>query len=129
MTQVLAELLENLHCSHIKDKLNEKLGFTYYANSCREAYVQHEYAISDPKQWLGYNKYNWGLTASDGPGYTVQNFNGKPTVFQAYIARGYPDSLDDGTIAPTASVSALPFAPAIVLKSFSACANLWKIPI
>ncbi len=98
---------------HIKDKLNDKLGFTYYANSCREAFIQNEYAILDPKQWLGYNKYNWGLTASDGPGYTVQNFNGKPTVFQAYIARGYPDSLDDGTIAPTASVSALPFAPTI----------------
>lgn len=37
--------------------------------------------------------------------------------FHSYIARGAPDSIDDGTIAPTAAASSIAFAPDVVLPT------------
>ena len=59
----------------------------------------------------------WGITASDGPGWTVRKIDGIERHFFDYIARGVPYGPDDGTIAPWAVVASLPFAPEIVLPT------------
>ncbi|CAN5264134.1 hypothetical protein BH10CYA1_BH10CYA1_36110 [soil metagenome] len=101
----------------IKDATNQRLGFDYFENSRRAAIAQHEYAVANPKGWKGYSSLDWGLTASDGPGDVVKNIDGKPVEFKSYNARGFPNAPDDGTIAPTAAASSLPFVPELVLPT------------
>ena len=70
--------------------------------------------------WDGYSKDIWGMTASDGPGHIVADFKGKPTQFEGYSAygpKGMPDENDLGTLAPTAAVSSIPFAPEICIPA------------
>ncbi|MBI2809695.1 MAG: hypothetical protein HYX67_02530 [Candidatus Melainabacteria bacterium] len=101
----------------IKDATNQKLGFDYFENSRRAAQAQHAYAVANPMGWKGYGSLDWGLTASDGPGDVVKNIDGKPVEFKSYNARGFPNAPDDGTIAPTAAASSLPFVPELVLPT------------
>lgn len=57
--------------------------------------INYEYSRANPKNFLGYSDSIWGLTASDIPnGYTASS----PTN-------------DVGVIAPTAALSAFPYAP------------------
>jgi hypothetical protein len=101
----------------INDATNQKLGFDYFENSRRAAIAQHQYAIANPMNWKGYSALDWGLTASDGPGDVVKVIDGKPIAFTSYIARGFPNAPDDGTIAPTAAAASLPFAPELVMPT------------
>lgn len=100
------------------DPYMKEKGIDYFENSRRATYVQRQYAIDNPKNWVGYDSLCWGVTASDGPT-EKYNFDGK--VFFGYAGRGTsgPDYnyFDDGTIAPYASLSSLPFAPEIVLPT------------
>lgn len=93
-------------------------GIDYFENSRRATYVQRKYAIDDPKGWIGYDSLCWGVTASDGP---TAKYNFDDKKFLGYAGRGTsgPDFnyFDDGTIAPYASLSSLPFAPEIVLPT------------
>lgn len=102
----------------IADEYMKEKGIDYFENSRRATYVQRQYAIDNPNQWQGYDSLCWGITASDGPT-EKYNFNGKK--FLGYAGRGTsgPDYnyFDDGTIAPYASLSSLPFAPEIVLPT------------
>ncbi|HUX85962.1 MAG TPA: glucoamylase family protein, partial [Chloroflexota bacterium] len=86
-------------------------------NSRRATYVHQQYAIQNPHGWAGYGEHCWGITASDGPGPTVQQIDGVERTFNDYQARGAPDGPDDGSIAPWAVVCSLPFAPEIVLPT------------
>ena len=91
----------------------------YFENSRRATYVQRKYAIDNPNGWVGYDSLTWGLSACDGPD-SRYNFDGKK--FFGYSARGTsgPDStFDDGTIAPYASASSIPFAPEICIPTLS----------
>jgi hypothetical protein len=101
----------------LNDATTNKLGFDYFENSRRATLAQHEYAVSNPHNWRGYGTLDWGLTASDGPGGTTKQIDGKEIQFQGYAARGYPDAADDGTIAPTAAAASLPFAPEVVIPT------------
>ncbi|MBL8083913.1 MAG: hypothetical protein JNN26_14940 [Candidatus Obscuribacter sp.] len=101
----------------IKDGVNRKLGFDYFENSRRATLAQHRYAVLNPENFLGYDHKNWGLTASDGPGDRTATVNGKERCFSWYRERGAPFGHDDGTIAPTAAMSSLPFAPGLVIKT------------
>jgi hypothetical protein len=68
--------------------------------------------------WDGYSGDLWGLTACDGPGNFKLPFKGQQRTFFGYAARGplgQPDERDDGTLAPTATLGSLPFAPEIVI--------------
>jgi hypothetical protein len=69
--------------------------------------------------WQAYGENVWGLTACDGPGRAWQRYDGVERRFFRYAARGVGLGrvIDDGTIAPTAAVSSLPFAPEIVLPA------------
>jgi hypothetical protein len=101
----------------IQDAFVRERGIDYFENSRHATYIQQEYAIRNPKEFTGYGKNFWGLTASDGPGWTKRKFKGKMRRFFDYTARGAPYGPDDGTVAPWAVVASLPFAPEIVLPS------------
>lgn len=98
----------------IRDRYMQKRGLDYFENSRRATYAQQAYAIANPEGWKDYGRDVWGLTACDGPGDLELTIDGKPRVFRGYSARGMA-SYDDGTIAPTAMIASLPFAPEIVL--------------
>lgn len=101
----------------INDDINRRLGFDYFQNSVRASKAQHQYAIENPKGFKDYNALDWGLTACDGPGDGKKSWNGKEVEFRGYSERGCPAGFDDGTIAPTAAVSALPFLPEASIKT------------
>ena len=102
----------------IRDAVMREAGFDYFENSRRETYANRAYCAANPMGWRGYSNRVWGLTACDGPGDFQLPYNGQQRSFHGYAARGpvgEPDGLDDGTIAPTAALGSLPFAPEIVI--------------
>lgn len=111
----------------IQDAFMREKGIDYFENSRRATYVQQQYAIKNPFQFAGYDKNTWGITASDGPGPVVQKINGIDRQFFDYIARGVPYGPDDGTLAPWAAVTSLPFAPEIVLPLLENCIYKLKL--
>jgi hypothetical protein len=105
----------------IQDDFMRAKGIDYFENSRRATYAQQHYAIQNPQGFAGYNEHCWGLTASDGPGWTTRLVGGIERQFFDYLARGIPNGPDDGTLAPWAVVAALPFAPEIVLPTIRYC--------
>jgi hypothetical protein len=107
----------------IRDRVMRQAGFDYFENSRRETYANRAYCIANPMRWRGYSDRIWGLAACDGPGdFQLPGKDGTRT-FYGYSARGplgEPDGRDDGTIAPTAALGSLPFAPEIVVPSAEA---------
>jgi len=102
----------------IRDAYMRGHGLDYFENSRRATYTQRRYAIANPKHWQAYGKNIWGISASDGPGGS-ERYDGQQESFMTYAARGVGVGriVDDGTIAPTAAISSLPFAPEIVLPA------------
>jgi len=95
----------------------------YFINSRRATESQRDYAIANPMGWTGYGKDLWGLTACDGPGNVVAvDAKGQKRVFWGYAARGagLVGTEDDGTIAPTAALGSIAFAPGIVIPMVEA---------
>ncbi|MEO9163459.1 MAG: glucoamylase family protein, partial [Casimicrobiaceae bacterium] len=101
----------------IQDAFMRAKGIDYFENSRRATYVQQQYAVDNPLGFARYSKDCWGITASDGPGPGTIKINGVERQFFDYLARGVPYGPDDGTIAPWAVVTSLPFAPEIVLPA------------
>jgi len=103
----------------IADPYMRARGIDYFENSRRATYSQQAYAIANPGGWKGYDDRVWGLSACDGPFNGSRDYAGSRRRFFGYAARGtgLTRTYDDGTIAPTAMVSSLPFAPEIVLPS------------
>jgi hypothetical protein len=102
----------------IRDAFMRAHRLDYFENSRRATYAQRRYAIANPMDWQGYGRNVWGMSASDGPG-GQEEYRGKQYTFLQYAARGVSRGhiVDDGTIAPTAAISSLPFAPEIVLPA------------
>jgi hypothetical protein len=101
----------------LPDEYMKSKAMDYFENSRRATYVQREYCIQNPRGFCNYSGDNWGLTASDGPGPATRTFNGRKQHFYGYRARGVPFGPDDGTLAPWAAITSLPFAPEIVLPT------------
>jgi hypothetical protein len=101
----------------IRDAFMRDKGIDYFENSRRATYVQRQYAIANPMGFKGYSANCWGLTACQGPGPDTLLIDGVERQFFSYVARGVPFGPDDGTIAPSAVVASLPFAPEIVLPA------------
>ena len=102
----------------IQDAPMRAAGLDYFENSRRATYANRAYCTANPLRWDGYSDRIWGLTACDGPGGFTLPFKGEQRTFHGYAARGplgQPDERDDGTIAPTAALGSLPFAPEIVV--------------
>lgn len=103
----------------IRDAYMRSHDLDYFENSRRAAYAHRGYAMANPGHWQAYGENVWGLTACDGPGPARQRYQGEERRFLKYAARGVGlDRIaDDGTIAPTAALSSLPFAPEIVIPA------------
>ncbi len=104
----------------IQDAYMQSRGIDYFINSRRATEAQQAYAEADPGDWSGYGANLWGLTASDGPGvFSFTDASGQAVSFQGYYARGagLQSAYDDGTIAPTAALSSIVFAPAMVIQT------------
>ena len=103
----------------VRDDYMRDRGIDYFENSRRATYAQRSYAIENPMGWEDYGEDVWGLTASDGPQRTAQTFKDEQREFRHYSARGagLSDHFDDGTIAPTAAIASIAFAPEIVIPA------------
>ena len=102
----------------IRDDFMREKGIDYFENSRRATIVQQRYAKRNPRDFKGYSRDIWGITASDGPGPAVRRIGGRLRRFDDYRARGVPYGPDDGTLSPWAVITSLPFAPEIVLPTF-----------
>ncbi len=63
--------------------------------------INRAYCIDNPKKFKGYGEHCWGLTASD----TYNGYN------------AYSPTNDEGTITPTAALSAFPYTPEYSMKA------------
>src|SRR5262249_10597601 len=84
--------------------------------------AQRAYASANPMGWNGYSADIWGISASQGPADIIRTYAGEARRFRSYAGRGAGgvQEYDDGTIAPYAVASSLPFAPEVVLPSLQA---------
>lgn len=112
----------------IQDAYMREMGIDYFENSRRATLAQQQYGIKNPGNFKGYSASIWGLTAGDGPDAEMEH-EGKRIFCPGYGARGVAiDYLDDdGTIAPTAAISSLPFAPEICLPTLKAMYERWPM--
>ncbi|MGB9663619.1 MAG: glucoamylase family protein [Ignavibacteria bacterium] len=68
----------------------------YFHQNRNQTLINRAYCIANPRRFVGYDSLNWGLTASDNPwGYAAHE----------------PSANDNGTIAPTAALSSMPYTP------------------
>jgi hypothetical protein len=113
----------------IRDDFMRAKGIDYFENSRRATYAQRAYAIANPMQWKGYGENVWGLTACDGPLDGKLTIEGKSREFWTYRARGTAPTHgeDDGTIAPTAAISSIAFAPEIAIPAMEAMHRNWGV--
>ncbi len=97
----------------IHDAWMRARGLDYFENSRRATLAQRAYAIANPGGWRGYGATLWGLSACDGPVDQTVTIEGRERTFRTYAARGasFTETVDDGTVAPTALGGSIPFAP------------------
>jgi exo beta-1,2-glucooligosaccharide sophorohydrolase (non-reducing end) len=69
----------------------------YFDQNRAQAQINHAYCMENPHGWKGYGVDDWGLTAVDGP--------------MHYVPYEPTPRHDDGTIAPTGAISAMPYTP------------------
>src|SRR5262249_46738121 len=108
----------------IQDVFMRQRASDYFQNSRQATYVHQEYAIRNPLEFAGYGEFDWGITATDGPGWEKRIVDGIERQFYDYYARGAPYGPDDGTLAPWVVVASLPFAPEIVIPTVRAMMRL-----
>jgi len=73
----------------------------YWLQALNHTLINREHCVSDPAGFAGYGENAWGLTASDDPG--------------GY--RAHSPTEDDGVLAPTAALSAFPYAPEFAMQA------------
>ena len=103
----------------IRDPYMKRRGLDYFENSRRAVYAQQAYAVANPRRCRDYGATVWGITASDGPAdVEIEDASG-PRRFRTYTARGIDPTgkHDDCTLAPTAVVASMPFAPELVIPT------------
>jgi hypothetical protein len=85
-----------LNPSGLKDQYAD-----YWEQNKTHTLINHAYCIDNPKAFKGYGENCWGLTASD----TYNGYN------------AYSPTNDEGTITPTAALSAFPYTPEFSMKA------------
>ncbi len=73
----------------------------YWVQNKNHTLINYSYVISNPKKFKGYGENCWGLTASD--------------TYYGYDAQSPTN--DNGTITPTAALSAFPYTPELSMKA------------
>ena len=103
----------------IQDRFMREKGSDYFENSRQAIYIQREYALRNPHDFRSYNESEncWGLSAGDGPTPDRLRIDGIQRRFFGYTARGVPYGPDDGTIAPSATLASIAFAPEMALAA------------
>jgi len=111
----------------IQDESMRGRGIDYFENSRRATLEQRQYAIENPGGFLGYGADVWGLSACDGPLDVTLPWAGRQVRFMTYAARGasFTEVRDDGTIAPYAAGSSLPFTPHESTAALKAMRERW----
>ena len=69
----------------------------YWQENRTQSLINYNWCVDNPKNFKGYGKNNWGLTAS----YSVKG----------YAAHAPDEKNDLGVISPTAAISAIPYTP------------------
>jgi len=108
-----------LDLRNIQDAYMRRRGLNYFENSRRATYAQQAYAIANPRRCKDYGATIWGITASDGPAdVELEDADGR-RAFHTYRARGIDltGRHDDCTLAPTAAVASIPFAPELAIPA------------
>ncbi len=101
----------------IRDEFSRRKEMDYFENTRQAIYIQQQYCKLNPESFKGYGQYFWGLTALEGPGFQERTIEGVKRHFFGYSVRSVPFGPDDGTIAPWAVASCMPFSEDVVLKS------------
>ena len=83
-------------------------GSDYFINTQSAIAIHREYGARNPRNYAGYDRDYWGITAGDGPGNQELRESRRDRRFFGYMSRGVPYGPDDGTIAPWAMLAALP---------------------
>jgi hypothetical protein len=73
----------------------------YWEQNRNHTLINHDYCVDNPKDFKGYGENCWGLTASD----TWNGYN------------AFSPTNDEGTITPTAALSAFPYTPEYSMKA------------
>ena len=73
----------------------------YWQQNQNHTYINHAYCLDNPKHFKGFGDDCWGLTASD--------------TYYGYDA--HSPTNDNGTISPTAALSAFPYTPEYSMKA------------
>jgi len=73
----------------------------YWEQNKNHTLINHAYCVDNPKKFKGYGDNCWGLTASD----TYDGYN------------AFSPTNDNGTITPTAALSAFPYTPEYAMKA------------
>ncbi|TAE57547.1 MAG: hypothetical protein EAZ89_03845, partial [Bacteroidetes bacterium] len=68
----------------------------YFIHNRRHSLINQAYCIANPESHSGYSAQSWGLTASDDP-------------LVGYLAHEPTAANDNGTLAPTAALSSMPY--------------------
>lgn len=77
----------------------------YFVRNTFHTLINRAHCIANPFNRVGYSADNWGLTASDDP-------------FVGYLAHDPTNAQkDNGTIAPTAALSSMPYTPAFSIQA------------
>lgn len=87
----------------------------YWQQNIAHSVINYTYCKTNPKQFVGYGTDCWGLTASDQQ--------------DGYAARDPTN--DNGTIAPTAALAAMPYTPAESMRAlrffyYKLGSRVWK---
>lgn len=85
-----------LNPTNLKDRYAD-----YWKQNQNHTLINHDYCVENPKKFKGYGADCWGLTAGD--------------TYDGYDA--YSPENDEGTIAPTAALSAFPYTPEYSMKA------------
>ncbi len=99
----------------IRDGFMREKRSDYFENTKAAIAVHREYAERNPRDFKGYGRNFWGVTAGDGPSGQDLRLDGRDQRFFGYMSRGVPYGPDDGTIAPWAMLATLPFDSAAAL--------------
>jgi hypothetical protein len=100
----------------IRDAFMREKDCDYFENTRRTVAVQREYCDLNPRQFRGYGRDLWGISAGDGPtGEGAPQFAADTRLF-GYMARGVPYGPDDGTLCPWAMPATLAFTPDAALQ-------------
>jgi len=79
----------------------DKKKFDYFINSTEATQANYESCMENASKYKAFAEGFWGLTACDGP--------------SGYVVNGAPYGACDGTVAPTASLGSIPFAPKLAM--------------